>query len=342
VIGDQLDPSSATLTPVLGSPFVSKSAGGMGALAAYNGNLYIAHYTSLAGQTQLVQFKVDPLTGSVSQAATFDAGVPADGDNMIRRLYVNSAHKVLYAQFQWTVNSFSLAADGTPKLLNSVQPSTGSVWGFDFMPNGPYAYAAIQNGNPKVRFQAPQIVLLNVNPDGSLTVNRTLLTLNNSSGLAGDLRIDPSGKFVVVTNGQNNEQISVFAIQGDGSLKEVSGSPFQTGSQMAVQMAFDSTGQFLYLFNNVEYVPQTETLQTFALNSSTGELTPVQTLDLPDMMRSAWLQVDGNFVYVANDVSSGLGATITIYNRDAKTGELTQASTTNLADSIGEIDTLHY
>lgn len=314
----------------------------MGALAAYKGNVYIAHYTSLAGQTQLAQFKVDPSNGSVIQAATFAAGVPANGDNMIRRLYVNSAHNVLYAQFQWTINSFALAADGTPTLLKSAEPSTGSVWGFDFMPNGPYAYAAIQNGNPKSGFQAPQIVLLNVNPDGSVTVNRTLLTLNNSSGIGGDLRIDPSGKYVVVTNGQNNEQISVFAIQGDGSLKEVPGSPFQTGSQMAVQMAFDSTGQFLYVFNNVEYVPQTETLQTFALDSSSGELTPVQTLDLPDMMRSAWLKVDGNLVYVGNDVSSGVGATITTYNRDPKTGELTQSSTTNLSDSIGEIDTLHY
>src|SRR5581483_12167831 len=143
-------------------------------------------------------------------------------------LWVNSKKNVMYGVFQWTIVTYGFDSNGTPSIGNSSQPSTDDVTGFDFLPNGPYAYASIQNGNPKQGFQTPQIMLLTMASDGSVTTSRAVATL--SGNFSGFLKIDPTGKYVVVQDGNNNNELRVFSIQADGSLTEVAGSPFSTGT----------------------------------------------------------------------------------------------------------------
>lgn len=318
----------------------------MSALASYKGYVFMANIpesqTMVSNRTQLIYYSADPNTGALTQVDTSDAGVGTNGDSSMRRLLLNPGKSVMYGVFQYTIATYSLSHTGLPSFVSSATPSTDSVWGFDFMPNGPYAYAAIQNGNPKQGFQYPQIVLMNVNGDGSLSVNRTLLTMNNSSGIPGDLKVDPSGKYVVVTNGQQNDSLRVFAIQNDGSLTEVPGSPFAAGVQNLGLMAFDSTGKFLYTVSNALYQPQAENLQVFSFNSSTGALVPVQNIAEPNKVMESWLKVDGNLVYLTNIASGALSSTITIYNGDPNSGMLTQASSTTVPNAIGQTEPLHF
>ncbi|HVZ15651.1 MAG TPA: beta-propeller fold lactonase family protein [Terriglobales bacterium] len=258
----------------------------------------------------------------------------------MRTLWVNPAHNVMYGVFQHTVATYSLSSTGQPTFITSTAPSTDSVWGFDFMPQGPYAYAAIQNGNPRAGFQTPEIHLLTMSDDGSLSDSRSVVTLPNASGIAGDLKIDPSGKFVVVSNGQRNEQLSVYAIQSDGSLSEVPGTPFSTGAEQLRYMAFDSTGKSFYAVNQHAEEPQAESVEVFSFDQSTGKLTPIQTLDQPNEQNVTWLSVDGNLVYLTN-VMEGTHSTITVFNRDANTGQLTQATVANVNNALGQTEVLH-
>ena len=332
---------TGTLTQVSGSPYIQQAAASMGALAAFNGYVYISNLGPLTStHPELVYYRVDPATGALTQVDTVDAGVGTNGDSQMRSLLINPADNVMYGIFQYTVATYSLSSSGAPTFVSSTAPSSDSVWGFDFMQHGPYAYAAIQNGNPSSGFQVPEIHLLTIAADGSLHDSRTVATLSNASGMAGDLKVDPSGKFVVVSTGERNEQLSVYAIQSDGSLVEVPGSPFSTGAEQLRYMAFDSTGNFLYTVNQHEEEPQTESVQVFSMNQSTGALTSVQTLNQLNEQNVTWLKVDGNFVYLTN-VVGGTHSVITTYTRAAKTGQLTQTSVTTVDKALGQTETLH-
>jgi hypothetical protein len=313
----------------------------MSALAAVNGFVYTANRPDNNTPPVLVEYKADSSTGALTQVGTTDAGVSMSGDNGMRRLLVSPSGKNLYGVFQWTIVSYAIPSDGTPSVLKATEPSTDSVWGFDVMPNGPYAYSAIQNGNPKQGFQIPEIHLLTVGSDGAVSDAGSILQLPNASGIAGDLKIDPSGKYVVVTNGQMNDQLSVYAIQSNGHLTEVPGSPFSTGSQDMVFMSFDSTGKYLYVLNNGEAEPRPQDLETFSFDAATGTLSKLQDLSLPNELMATWMTVDNDYVYVTN-VTGGISSTITTFKRDANTGQLTQAGTGTVPKAMGETQALHF
>ncbi len=331
--------SSGSLSAVSGSPFIAPGVATLGALASHNGYVYISNIASDATYTpELIYYHSDPSTGALTQVGSAATGTNSDSE--MRKLWMNSNKNVMYGVFQWTVSSYSIGSNGQPSLISSIAPSTDSVWGFDFVPNGSYAYAAIQNGNPKQGFQYPQIVLLNINSDGSLSINRTLLTMNTASGIEGDLKVDPSGKYLIVSNGQSNQLLSVFAIQGDGSLTEVAGSPFPTGYQQLRFMAFDSAGKYLYAVNQHAEQPQSEDVEVFSFDASTGKLAQIQDLKQADQQIVTWLKVDGNYVYLTN-INGGNKSTITVFNSDSNTGQLSQASVTNVDKALGQTDTVH-
>jgi 6-phosphogluconolactonase (cycloisomerase 2 family) len=59
---------------------------------------------------------------------------------------------------------------------------------------------------------------------------------------------DPSGTFLYVANRDANN-ISAYAILGNGLLSEISGSPFASGTQPQA-VGVDPTGAFVYVANN--------------------------------------------------------------------------------------------
>jgi 6-phosphogluconolactonase (cycloisomerase 2 family) len=331
--------TAGNLKPVPGSPVTPQAFGATGALAAYNGNVYIGSYPDTTGHTVLIQYKANSSDGSLTQVGSKPALASGQGDTGLRKLWVNSKHNVMYGVYQWTVVTYALASDGTPSIITSTAPSTDSVTGFDFMPNGPYAYAAIQNGNPKTGFQTPQIMLLTMVSDGSVTTTRSVATLNQN--FSGDLKIDPSGKYVVAQDGFNDNEIRVFAIQSDGSLTEVPGSPFAAGTQYSSFLAFDPSGKFLYSLSQSPAQPQPENLQVYSFDPSSGKLAQVQNIAEPNEQNALGLTVDGNFVYITN-TQGGTQSTITVYNADPNTGMLTQSTVNTVPRPVGQTEVLHF
>jgi len=91
------------------------------------------------------------------------------------------------------------------------------------------------------------------------------------------MTMDPSGKFLFVVN-QSSNNVSVYSIGSPGSLTQVSGSPFATGTAPlppsnalpAPAGVAVSAGNFVYIANQGQ-----DTISAFTLNTTTGKLTPV-------------------------------------------------------------------
>jgi 6-phosphogluconolactonase len=96
--------------------------------------------------------------------------------------------------------------------------------------------------------------------------------------------IDPSGELAIVGNaaapldgnGQPNN-LTVCRIDATtGALTPVNGSPFSTGAVAPIELAFDPTGHFVYVWNEFDSAGGTRsTIASFAVDSTAGTLAPV-------------------------------------------------------------------
>jgi 6-phosphogluconolactonase len=131
----------------------------------------------------------------------------------------------------------------------------------------------------------------------------------------GEAKIDSSGKYLYVVDTLG--MIFGFAMQADGSLIAVPGSPFAAG-RAPVSLAFDPAGRFLYVANASD-----GTLSGYSLDSTTGTLTPLAkspysisgTDPYPNQIATT-----GNFLYVADNLADSIQV-FTI----SSTGDLTQS-----------------
>ena len=128
--------------------------------------------------------------------------------------------------------------------------------------------------------------------------------------------VDPSGKFVYVTN-DGSDNVSAYRINAaTGALTAVTGSPFVAGLRPRA-LALDPTGKFAYVANNGGSV------SAYAVNSSTGALSPVTgspfVTGAPGLYTVA-VDTTGRFVYAGNG-----GATVETFafSINASTGALT-------------------
>jgi 6-phosphogluconolactonase (cycloisomerase 2 family) len=128
------------------------------------------------------------------------------------------------------------------------------------------------------------------------------------------VKVDPSGKYLYGVDSPG--MIFAFAIQSDGSLIAVPGSPFAAGGGPQ-SLAFDATGSFLYVANVSD-----NNLSGYSLDATTGALTPLAkspysisgTNPLPNQIATA-----GHFLYVANHLAQSIQVFAI-----SSTGDLTQ------------------
>ncbi|HEY4902323.1 MAG TPA: beta-propeller fold lactonase family protein [Candidatus Sulfotelmatobacter sp.] len=122
-------------------------------------------------------------------------------------------------------------------------------------------------------------------------------------------------------------QVAAFAINSDGSLTPVPGSPFTTGSgptQIASVPVTSTTQAFLYTAN-----VQDGTISAFTANDSNGILTPVSGspytsgTSIGSVVASLTFTDSGNFFLYASDPQA---ETINAFTVDATTGALTPIS----------------
>jgi len=124
-----------------------------------------------------------------------------------------------------------------------------------------------------------------------------------------------------------NNQIAAFAINSDGSLTPVPGSPFTTGSgptQLAPVPVTSTAQAFLYTAN-----VQDGTISAFTANDGSGVLTPVSGSpytsgkSIGSVVASLTFTDSGNFFLYASDPQA---MTINAFTIDGGTGALTPVS----------------
>jgi 6-phosphogluconolactonase len=177
--------------------------------------------------------------------------VSNEGSSNVSAFKVNRANGTLSP----TVPTTSFAAGTSP------QPVT-------LHPTKPFAYVAnAVSGNLSAYRVDPGTGLLNpiLNPDPGAPDNRFF----GAGSTPQQVTIDPSGKFALVANAVSIN-VSVYEInQTDGTLVEVTGSPFPSGGG-SQRVTVDPTGKFVFVPN-----AGTNDVSVYQLNSTTGFLTPV-------------------------------------------------------------------
>jgi len=140
------------------------------------------------------------------------------------------------------------------------------------------------------------------------TVNGTsgLLRANGYAVVKSEplgLTVTQGGQFVYVVN-SGSADISGFSVNTNGTLTDISGSPFPTGTTPSA-VATDPAGKFLYVANR-----GSADVSAFKINPTTGALTAVSGSPFPAGASPAALKVDpsGKFLYVANSGSDNVSA----------------------------------
>jgi len=185
---------------------------------------------------------------------------------------------------------------------------------------------------------AGSISIFNVASDGTLTLSGT----PTPAGFGPDAAvIDPSGKYLLVTNNLGNN-VSVYSIDSStGALSEVAGSPFPANANPA-EILITPSGKFVYVTN-----PGIGMVTAFTF--SNGVLTQVSAT--PAVPGSPYfsgkgafgLAVDGSerFLYVANPAASNpppfssTTGNISGFNIDSATGALTPITGSPFTSTVG-------
>jgi 6-phosphogluconolactonase len=281
--GATVDAASGSLTPLPSFPIGTGL--GRGVFTA-NGNVLFMPHDSLNGGADgaIAAYSVHQSSGVLTSIGVFPtagrvpAGVALNPEGTL--LFVPNAASGTIAVFRVDSMSGTLtAAAGSP-----------FDWGVDTIPaivtvhpfrNFVYATNSFVFSNPTTssvsafQFDATSGVLTPI--AGS--------PFTTGGGQAGVARIEPSGKFMYVSN-HFSATVQAYAIdQTSGALTSLPGSPFATGSMPSV-VEIDASGKYLYVAS-----ADTNTVSSYAIDGATGVLTLVGSA--PTGMKPSSVEVVG-------------------------------------------------
>ncbi len=158
-----------------------------------------------------------------------------------------------------------------------------------------------------------------------------LTQLDTSPYTVGDgaqsVVIHPSGKYLYVANpGQDENDVSLFDINGDGTVIEVT--PRTPTGSLPFLLAMDPSGNYLYVANALS-----NNISVFSIASSTGTLTPVagSPFQINLAPKSMALSPSGNFLYVS--APSSPSGVIAVFSVTAGVLSSTPVGLTSTADN---------
>jgi|CZKY01.1.fsa_nt_gi 6-phosphogluconolactonase len=209
----------------------------------------------------------------------------------------------------------TLPADGSVLLLH-IDGSTGAISvGAQTPPlenTTPTGLALLSSKSKKFLYVANSrndtISIFNVASDGTLTLSGTPTPAGSGPWAAV---IDPSGKYLLVTNNYHSTNVSVFSIDpGSGALSEVAGSPFFANDN-PTEILITPSGKFVYVTN-----PSIGMVTAFTFSSSNGALSQVTGSPFFSGAGAFGVAVDGSerYLYVANPAASNLPSQSNIGN----------------------------
>ncbi|MDQ6605350.1 MAG: beta-propeller fold lactonase family protein [Actinomycetota bacterium] len=263
--------SDGALTELAGSP-TSTGAGPTAVAFSPSGALLATPNFQQDNGTTVSVFSVasggglTPVAGSPFTTDSVDAPHSLAFSPSGSLLATSDIHTYAGAPAPGKVSMFSVAADGSLTQVTGSPFDNGasSAFSIAFSPSGHLLattdYSTVNGG---------AISVFSVASDGSLTPIPGSPYLTPSGAGAKGIAFSPSGGLLAVTNdGGLGNTVSVYSVASDGSLTQVSGSPYPTGG-FPESVAFSPTGTLLATADQ-----DSNTVSVFSVSSS-GQLTPV-------------------------------------------------------------------
>jgi 6-phosphogluconolactonase (cycloisomerase 2 family) len=302
------DRTTGALTELSGSPYIAGSSAAAIAADPAGQFLFVANYSS----GDISVFSINASTAALTPVS----GSPFACEFGVDALAVDPTGRFLFAVggvtgYMWT---YSVSSTG---VLTPHQPTpfngafTYNSASVTVAAAGDYVYIAEQY--PQVYPQYPSIILAFYFDPVSGDTIPSMGFFFSVDGLANQLAIDPSGKFLLATGTQVTGtlgSVTVFRVDGvTGSLTPVAPAPpnfVQVGQDPAAVIT-DHSGKFVYIPNTAD-----ATVSAYTLDSS-GTLTEIPGSPFPSGGNGSingptgiTTDVGGQFIYVcnaSNDVS---------------------------------------
>ncbi len=250
------------------------------------------------------------------------------GTNVITVIPGTANYAYLASSGNNTINQFGVTAATAPYLTPLTPATTGAVAPQQVVldPNGLYAYSI--DGSARV-------YLFDIAQTGSTTPAPGTLTLRTTATpvVAGSLgsniiAIDPTGRYLYVSDETGNTIYGFTISQTDGTLTAIAGlgAGFTTNLNAPSDLVIDRTGTFLYAVNNGN-----ATVSEYTIGAG-GALTagPVQATGTAPIFAS----IDSVNPAAQILIVPGGDSTISTYTINATTGALTAVGTpTTIAGS---------
>lgn len=261
------------------------------------------------------------------QTCTVANGSGTAGTSNVTNVAVNCGGGAVAGKFayvannsDYTIDAYSidpttgaLKAVGTP--ITDGAGTTSGPAAVSLAPNGKWAYSATDNGLHIYAYSIDQTA-------GGLTQIGGPVATGFATGMAfPDIAVDAASAHLYVASAGDGK-VAGFAIQSDGSLQPLAGSPYTAGAGASAIPAFSPNGKFLYVMDRAA-----NAVSGYAIQGD-GSLLPIAGSPFSigttpaGIAGPTWISFtpDGKWAYVAD--TDGTDA-LSIFSVNATTGALT-------------------
>jgi len=290
ISGFSINATSGALTQV--GPATPTAEASIYAAATPNGKfLYVA--TEDNDVNGVSGFVINPTTGVLTPTSPATFGV--NGDSMPFGITIDPTSTHVYTANARSISAFKIDSvsgalsevPGTPVSAGNEAPQTLTV-----TPNGKFLYTA--NG------PTGTIATYTLDANG---LPHPMGSLVGAGNFPIGIVVDPSSKFAYVANWLSGD-VTRYTIAADGTLVPVDNTLIDQGCGPQ-ELALDPSAHFLYVS-----CPGTSTIAQFAVDSSTGALTPMLPAFSPGAHtspRGIVVDASGKFVYSALNTENQVG-----------------------------------
>ncbi len=329
-----VDPTNAfAYALVQAGVFAARINAETGALAPLAGNPYATDTTPLAfavdptgryvyvvnNDSEISAHSIDPASGSLAAVAggalpVGDAPESVSVDPSGKFVYVANQDSNSISAFRIDSASGALAPIAGSPFASGIEPSSITI-------NKSGTFAFVTNRGAMIGTGTISVFSIDA-ASGVLTLTASPAVANGS--FPEGITTNPASTFLYVANGGSNN-VSAYAIGGNGALTEVAGSPYATG-RGALAVIVDPSGSFVYVATGRT---DSNDIAAFSIDPANGALSPLAAT--PFIAARGWprslaiaagasaVEFKSQFVYTANFQSNNLSA----YAIDAATGALT-------------------
>ena len=279
-------------------------------------------YATFDSPVVLRGYAIDPLTGALSpiQGSTRPSGSNPSG-------FVASPNGEFLYTFNVSTTDVSIyRIDAATGALTEIAGSPFAL-GFNpaqplFRPDGAFLYLTRHDGL--------------VSTFGVDATTGTLMPVGTPQAIGSSLQlaIEPSGRFLYAVSGVSPQVYGFATDAATGDLTAVPNSPYTLANGYP---AFGDAGSVLYLSKPLDAFPDNSAVLAYAIDATTGALTPVAGSPFAPGVAGGKLELspNGQFLFVANNTNGG--GTITSFAVDSTTGALTPTPSPSIQIGAGTV-----